>query len=77
MSYVKDCIFCKQEIKMCNDTGNWLPHNLDGTAHECRESRKPKDTSNEALVKEKEQEITLKLFRKINRLEARLEALKK
>ena len=23
--YSKPCIFCKQEIKMSNDSGNWLP----------------------------------------------------
>jgi len=35
-SYSKPCIFCKQEIKMSNDSGNWLPYSLDGTLHECR-----------------------------------------
>ena len=29
--YSKPCIFCKQEIKMSNDSGNWLPYNLDGS----------------------------------------------
>ena len=28
---------------MSNDNGNWLPYNLDGSAHECRESVKGKD----------------------------------
>ncbi len=36
--YTKPCIFCKQEIRMSNDSGNWLPYNLDGTSHECRPS---------------------------------------
>ena len=40
--YSKPCIFCKQEIKMSNDSGNWLPYNLNGTLHECRGSRKGK-----------------------------------
>jgi hypothetical protein len=38
--YQKPCIFCKQEIKMSNDSGNWLPYNLDGSIHECRPSTK-------------------------------------
>ena len=38
--YTKPCIFCKQEIKMSNDSGNWLPYNLRGSLHECRESKK-------------------------------------
>jgi hypothetical protein len=25
---------------MSNDSGNWLPYNLDGTSHECRPSTK-------------------------------------
>ena len=37
--YQKPCIFCKQEIKMSNDSGNWLPYNLDGSLHECRPSK--------------------------------------
>ena len=36
--YLKPCIFCKQEIKMSNDSGKWLPYNLAGTSHECRPS---------------------------------------
>ena len=38
--YTKPCIFCKQEIKISNDSGNWLPYNSDGSLHECRESKK-------------------------------------
>ena len=25
---------CKQDIKMSNDSGNWLPYNLDNSFHE-------------------------------------------
>jgi hypothetical protein len=33
--YVKECIFCKNEITMSNETGKWLPYNKDGSAHDC------------------------------------------
>jgi hypothetical protein len=36
--YQKPCIFCKQEIKMSDSSGKWLPYNLDGSLHECREN---------------------------------------
>jgi hypothetical protein len=35
-SYVKECIFCKNEIKMSDEKGKWLPFNKDGTSHECQ-----------------------------------------
>jgi hypothetical protein len=34
--YVKTCKYCKQEIKMSNDSGKWNPYNKDGSAHDCR-----------------------------------------
>ena len=34
--YIKTCKFCKQEIKMSDDSGKWNPYNKDGTAHDCR-----------------------------------------
>jgi hypothetical protein len=36
--YTKPCIFCKQEIRLSNDSGKWLPYNLDNTVHECKKS---------------------------------------
>jgi hypothetical protein len=35
--YVKACSTCKKEIRMSNNTGKWLPSNLDGSAHRCFE----------------------------------------
>ena len=34
----KTCIYCNKEIRLSNDTGRWLPYNLDNTAHECKKS---------------------------------------
>jgi hypothetical protein len=36
-SYVKECTFCKQKIKMSDHRGRWLPFNPDGKIHECKE----------------------------------------
>jgi hypothetical protein len=33
--YTKPCTTCKKEIRMSNNTGRWLPSNLDGSAHRC------------------------------------------
>ena len=36
-SYTKPCMFCKQEIVMSDKgAGKWLPYDLNGEAHECR-----------------------------------------
>ncbi len=43
-SYTKACMFCKQEIVMSDRaSGNWLPYNLDGKAHDCK-SQNQKET---------------------------------
>ena len=55
--YTNPCIFCKQEIRLSNDSGNWLPYNLDGSLHECRESVKGKDKPQQ--VKQEQLTITL------------------
>jgi uncharacterized FlaG/YvyC family protein len=36
--FTKTCIYCNKEIRLSNDTGRWLPYNLDNTAHECKKS---------------------------------------
>ena len=47
---------------MSNDSGNWLPYNLDGSLHECRESRKGKDKEKlPKMAKVQPQTITLTL----------------
>ena len=36
-SYSKACIFCKREIVMSDRaSGNWLPYDLNGDVHECK-----------------------------------------
>jgi hypothetical protein len=37
--YQKKCYFCESEIKMSNNTGKWLPLNLDGSFHACNNSK--------------------------------------
>ena len=40
-SYSKSCMFCKREIVMSDRaSGNWLPYDLSGTVHECK-NKKP------------------------------------
>jgi len=34
--YQKECIFCKQKIVMSNETGKWLPFDLNNGPHECQ-----------------------------------------
>jgi hypothetical protein len=57
--YTKPCIFCKQEIKTSNDSSNWLAYNLDGSAHECRESVKRNDKPQ--VKQEQQKKVTLTL----------------
>lgn len=33
--YTKPCTTCKQQIRMTNNSGKWLPQNLDGSPHRC------------------------------------------
>jgi hypothetical protein len=38
-SYTKSCMFCKREIVMSDRTsGNWLPYDLNGQVHECKQT---------------------------------------
>ena len=37
--YQKSCMFCNKEIRMSNDTGKWLPMNLDGSFHSCNQNQ--------------------------------------
>lgn len=37
--FTKTCIYCNQEIRLSNDSGRWLPYNLDNTAHECKNTK--------------------------------------
>jgi hypothetical protein len=46
--YVKECIFCKNNITMSNETGKWLPYNKDGSAHDCRTNDNGKKTNGQS-----------------------------
>ena len=35
-NYQKECLYCKEQITMSDETGKWLPYNKDGSAHDCR-----------------------------------------
>lgn len=67
-SYSKPCIFYKQEIKMSNDSGNWLPYNLDNSPHECRESTK-KDNKTTSITTEKNQSTLEDLDTRLQKVE--------
>ncbi len=34
--YQKECMYCKKEITMSDESGKWLPYNKDGDSHDCR-----------------------------------------
>jgi hypothetical protein len=59
--YQKSCNYCKQEIRMTNDSGKWLPANLDGSRHYCNNQ----ETGTKKVIKEKE----LTLEERVERLE--------
>jgi hypothetical protein len=56
-SYNKSCMFCKREIVMSDRTsGNWLPYDLNGEVHECKNQSqtgtKKVETNNKPLTLE-------------------------
>ena len=73
--YTKPCIFCKQDIRMSNDTGKWTPYNLDNTAHECKKSSQSQSQSESQSQTHQEPNKKLTLenidFR-LQRLEAKI-----
>jgi len=81
--YTKPCNTCKAEIRMSNNTGKWLPYNLDGSAHSCRsQNGTNKNTGgnlppvSETKNEKKSHEFTLEgLAARIEILEAAVEAL--
>ena len=38
--YVKECVFCKDKIRMSDKGGKWLPYNQDGSQHDCKKEKK-------------------------------------
>jgi hypothetical protein len=40
-SYVKECIFCNQKIRMIEKDGKWSAHNLNNGLHDCRDKDRP------------------------------------
>lgn len=38
--YTKPCIFCNQEIRMSNDSGSWLPYEINtNEVHKCKDKQ--------------------------------------
>ena len=37
--YNKTCVYCNSEIRMSDNSGKWLPFNLDNTLHDCRRAQ--------------------------------------
>jgi hypothetical protein len=44
-TYVKECVFCNQRIRMSDQKGKWLPYELDGKTHDCKKNGKVKQES--------------------------------
>ena len=78
--YTKPCIYCKREIKLSNDSGKWLPYNLDGSGHECRPSKQGQGQQQPKEENKSTTAATLsleKIFEHISRLEIRVSELDK
>jgi hypothetical protein len=55
-SYQKECIFCRNKIKMSKETGKWLPFELQGgKVHDCKE-RQQDDTKLNGAINQIEKE---------------------
>ena len=58
----KTCIYCNQEIRLSNDTGKWLPYNLDNTAHECKKSSFTQQTQPQPPTTKQNKNNNLKIY---------------
>ena len=47
---------CGKQIELSNDSGTWVPYNMDGTIHDCEGKLKDKESQSE-LSKQNEQKI--------------------
>jgi hypothetical protein len=50
-NYVKTCSFCKNEIKMSDESGKWLPYNKDGSTHDCKKKNGKQEITLEAVLR--------------------------
>jgi hypothetical protein len=46
--YEKECLYCKNKIRMSKESGKWLPYDLNNGPHDCR--NKKQETSTQAQV---------------------------
>lgn len=65
--YTKPCNTCKVEIIMSNNSGKWLPYDLDGSPHRCGEKKekenKPLDNSSKSVsIEDRLQKLELAVF---------------
>ena len=40
--YEKECLYCKNKIRMSKESGKWLPYNLNNGPHDCRNKKERK-----------------------------------
>jgi len=63
-SYVKECIFCKEKIRMSDQKeGKWLPYNQDGSLHDCKKKNGSKQ-DNHSNNNGNNSDISLEVFLK-------------
>lgn len=63
---------------MSNDSGNWLPYNLDGSLHECRDSTSSstkKDKGAEDISSASKTQSTAKITLNLESLDQRIKKL--
>jgi hypothetical protein len=50
-SYKKSCMYCNKTIEMNdNASGKWLPYNMNGTQHDCRNQTQQTGTKKEEPI---------------------------
>jgi hypothetical protein len=47
--YVKECVFCKDKIRMSDKDRKWLPYNQDGSQHDCKKKNGKQEITLEAV----------------------------
>jgi len=60
--FVKTCTYCKEKIKLSDkEGGKWLPYNLDGSSHDCRNPTTTKQEEKQEARKYTLEEVVKKL----------------
>ena len=78
--FTKFCIYCNREIRLSNDSGRWLPYNLDNTAHECKGKQtqaQTQQTQQQPQKQVQEQQNKSSLTLTLEELDARLKRVER